>query len=251
MIVRVKEDMTGWVMAEHGVPDSQLTVIHQVEDYVAPNGRRSARWLCQCSCGQYVQSLGSKIKLGKIKSCGCRAIKTRFTINANKYDLTGPYGIGFCNNTGMPFYFDLDDYEKIKNYGWYEFRVDSYSTVRAYIPELHKKVSLGQFIGGSWRDHKNRNPLDNRKENLREVAPRENAINRTKQCNNTSGFVGVYWHKKNNKWMAAIKLHGKLINLGLFSDKVDAICARLSAELKYFGEEFAPQRHLFKEYDII
>lgn len=31
-MVKVKEDMTGWVMNEHGFPDSRLTVIKQVED---------------------------------------------------------------------------------------------------------------------------------------------------------------------------------------------------------------------------
>ena len=30
----------------------------------------------------------------------------------------------------------------------------------------------------------------------------------------------------------------------------EAIRTRLKAELKYFGNEFAPQRHLFKKYGI-
>ena len=30
----------------------------------------------------------------------------------------------------------------------------------------------------------------------------------------------------------------------------DAIVARLQAELKYFGAEFAPKRHIFEEYNI-
>ena len=38
--------------------------------------------------------------------------------------------------------------------------------------------------------------------------------------------------------------------LGRFSDKEDAIKARLQAEAKYF-KEFAPQRHLFKQYGIL
>ena len=39
------------------------------------------------------------------------------------------------------------------------------------------------------------------------------------------------------------------INLGSYQNKKDAIRARLVAEKQYFGE-FAPQRHLFKEYGI-
>ena len=37
-LVKVKEDMSGWIMSEHGVPDSRLKVIKQVEDYVYPSG---------------------------------------------------------------------------------------------------------------------------------------------------------------------------------------------------------------------
>ena len=36
-----------------------------------------------------------------------------------------------------------------------------------------------------------------------------------------------------------------------FKTKEVAIISRLKAELKYFGKEFAPQRHLFEEYGIL
>ena len=49
--------------------------------------------------------------------------------------------------------------------------------------------------------------------------------------------------------MARIVLNKKDIYLGRYSNKEDAIKARLEAEIKYFGE-FAPQRHLFEQYGI-
>jgi hypothetical protein len=39
-------DMTGWVMKEHGVPDSLLTVIEK-----AYSKNNSLYWKCQCECG--------------------------------------------------------------------------------------------------------------------------------------------------------------------------------------------------------
>ena len=48
--------------------------------------------------------------------------------------------------------------------------------------------------------------------------------------------------------MARITYNYKSIYLGLYEDITDAIIARLKAEIKYFGKEFAPQRHLFKKY---
>ena len=72
-MVKVKEDITGWVMKEHGIPNSRLTVIKQTEDYVDPKGRHFARWLCECSCEDHniIAVVGSDLKRGKTISCGC------------------------------------------------------------------------------------------------------------------------------------------------------------------------------------
>ena len=40
-MVKVKTDMTGWKMWEHGVSDSRLMVIQQVDDYVDNNGQNA------------------------------------------------------------------------------------------------------------------------------------------------------------------------------------------------------------------
>lgn len=39
-MVKVKEDMTGWIMSEYGVPDSKIKVIKQTEDYIKKNGQQ-------------------------------------------------------------------------------------------------------------------------------------------------------------------------------------------------------------------
>ena len=71
-MIKVKEDITGWVMSEHGVPESKLTVIEQTEDYVSPSGQREARWLCQCSCGSNPVAIRQNaLKYGRTLSCGC------------------------------------------------------------------------------------------------------------------------------------------------------------------------------------
>ena len=36
----------------------------------------------------------------------------------NKYNIGGEFGIGYTSK-GEEFYFDLDDYDKIKDYCWY------------------------------------------------------------------------------------------------------------------------------------
>ena len=50
------------------------------------------------------------------------------------------------------------------------------------------------------------------------------------QTNNTSGHTGVQWHSRNKVWTARIKINGIAVHLGTFSNKNDAIAARVSAD---------------------
>ena len=259
-MVKVREDMTGWNMWEHGVPGSRLTVIKQVEDKVFSDNEHKAQWLCKCNCkkGTIFIVLGESIRSGGTKSCGClqkeAAAKTGKLLRhkENKYDLSGEFGIGWTLNTNREFYFDLEDYDKIKGFCWSEdVSTRGYRSLRAKIPNTSKNTMMSWIITGEkYQDHINRNPFDNRKENLRRATAAENARNHSVSKNNTSGFSGIEWNKINNNWRVGITVDNQPINLGSFKNKDDAIIARLKAEIQYYGPEFAPQRHLFKQYEI-
>lgn len=253
-MVKVKEDMTGWKMWEHGVPDSRLTVIKQVEDYISPSGEHCSQWLCECSCADHkkVTARGKDLRNGNKTSCGCLSRELRI-LNAKKYNpvnLNGEYGIGWTLNTNHEFYFDIDDYNKIKDYCWYEY-IDhnGYHALQANDTKIGKIIRMQWLVAGKYYDHEDRNPFNNRKSNLRKANNTENSQNRSIYKNNTSGVTGVSWYKQSGKWKAQIQNNKKKISLGYFINKEDAIIARLMAEKKYFGE-FAPQRHLFSKYGI-
>lgn len=255
-MVRVKEDMTGWNICEHGVPNSRLKVIKRVEDYIRPNGRREAQWLCQCNCDEhnFVTVIGSRLtsKTRPTLSCGCLAkeIASKRLKKYNRYDLSGDYGIGWTSNTNKEFYFDLEDYDKIKDYCWFEqSHTCGYCSLETRNPTTGKLMRMHVFLGLKWHDHIDRNPFNNRKINLRPATTQENNRNRSLDKRNTSGFTGVRWNKKLQKWIADIKIEFKTTHLGVFQNKEDAVKARLNAEAKYYGE-FAPQRHLFEGYGI-
>jgi hypothetical protein len=103
-----------------------------------------------------------------------------------------------------------------------------------------EKISMQKFLKPEWNnfliDHINRNPLDNRKSNLRPVNKSQNSMNRSLRSDNNSGIVGVYWDKEKKKWRAQIKIKQVAINLGYFVDIKKAKCKRIEMEKKYFGE---------------
>ena len=66
-----KIDMTGWIMKEHDVPDSLLTVIKEVEPHITSGGNKQTQYLCKCNCGKEVILKSSAIRNGNTKSCGC------------------------------------------------------------------------------------------------------------------------------------------------------------------------------------
>jgi hypothetical protein len=83
-------------------------------------------------------------------------------------------------------------------------------------------------------DHLNRDRVDNRISNLRDVDCSGNCRNRGVGSKNTSGHIGVGWNKSCRKWTSYIKVGGQMVHLGLFDNKEDAINSRILAE-KSFG----------------
>lgn len=83
-------------------------------------------------------------------------------------------------------------------------------------------------------DHKDGDPLNNRRENLRICTYQQNSFNVRRSTRNSSGKTGV--SRNGNSWMANIRVNRSTIYLGTFELFGDAVAARLAAEKKYFGE---------------
>lgn len=61
-----KIDMTGWVMKNHGVPNSKWTVLEEREKH-----GQQKYWLCQCECGTIKEVQGGHLRSGASTNCGC------------------------------------------------------------------------------------------------------------------------------------------------------------------------------------
>jgi len=82
-------------------------------------------------------------------------------------------------------------------------------------------------------DHLNHDRSDNRIENLRLCAKREQYKNQSRRYDNKSGCTGVRPSPTKGKWTANIKHHYKKIWLGTFDTLQEAIAARKQAEIDY------------------
>lgn len=106
----------------------------------------------------------------------------------------------------------------------------------------HTTMSLHRLIMGLELgdkrvvDHLDHNGLNNTSSNLEIKTNHENSLNHKLSKKNKSGTTGVYWDKRDNIWKAQLRFKGVCYHLGSFKEKDDAIKARKTAEVKYFGE---------------
>lgn len=97
---------------------------------------------------------------------------------------------------------------------------------------LHRIIWLHSYgyLPSKDIDHINRNRLDNRLLNLREVQRIDNCRNISKPRHNTSGCTGVSWYSRDKKWNVYIKVDKKNKWLGRYDTIFEAAAVRRSAE---------------------
>lgn len=141
---------------------------------------------------------------------------------------------------------DVEDLERVLEHKWY---LGTWGYAENGKLGLIQRFILNEYNSEKIPDHINRNPLDNRRCNLRIVDKSMNAVNCDIRLNNTSGVTGVSWDKYASSWRSYINYQGKRIELGHSKNKDDAIIKRLEAE-NYYYPGMQPQVELFEKYGV-
>lgn len=164
-----------------------------------------------------------------------------FNKRYNTYDLSGEYGIGYTRK-GEPFYFDLEDYDLIKEYCWSISGSTKTVCASGGVTKGNKHIALHRLVMGVADagkdvqvDHIYHKRYDNRKSQLRICNNSQNSFNKSAQSNNTSGCPGVSWDKKDKVWHAYIQKDGKRINK-YFHSYDEATSWRKNMEEQIFKE---------------
>jgi hypothetical protein len=146
---------------------------------------------------------------------------------------------------GMVALVDDEDYDLVSRFKWHATRSGrNYYARHRYLVCHRKGPNVQLWIhrliikARRWQvvDHINGDTLDNRRCNLRICTATQNTKNRKPSSNNTSGFKGVTFHKRMNRYQSYITADKKLIHLGTFPDPISAARAYDAAARRLHGE---------------
>lgn len=166
----------------------------------------------------------------------------------NHYEIRGEVVVIFMNSPKygpMEAIISTDKLEKVAEfpntwYPAYDPKTKSFYAIGNMTVATNKRSSCGMhaWIMGLPRgkevDHINHNTLDNTNENLRVLAPHENKQNkRGVRSDSKSGVRCVWWNKRFNKWVVELKVLGKKIHIGLYTDLFEAEKAAIEARRTY------------------
>ena len=190
----------------------------------AGESNQGAMYKCRCThCGEISVRNIYAVKRARGNYC-------QFCGPDIQYRFEGDTVVGVLRD-GTEFLIDAEDYPRVSEEYWSQNK-------KGYIESgsLGKKhgisaVMLHRFIMNVSDtrmprvDHINRNPLDCRKKNLRFVTAGQNSMNQSLSCANTSGYRGVSFVTRDQKFRAAIQIVGHTLTLGKSKDPI--VCAQM------------------------
>ena len=155
---------------------------------------------------------------------------------------------------GMIALVDDDDFEYLNQWRWMAYKIRSYFYAARRLPgkrkDPRKLILMHREIlnnpNGLEIDHKNHNPLDNQKNNLRIATHSQNMANR--KAKGTSEFLGVcIINNRGHQYIrAGIKIDGRNFHLGTFNTQIEAALA-YDKKAKEIHGDFANVN--FKDYE--
>ena len=143
-------------------------------------------------------------------------------------------------NSDLVVLVDDGDYEKLNQYLWY-LAPGQGNRARAYIRGVGR-VEMAKYLTGYKPEveHRDRNPLNNQRANLRPANRAQNQRNRNNFKNNTSGYKGVSFIRRKyplkKPWRAQIRQDGILRGLGFFATAEEAAVRYDDEAVKIRGE---------------
>jgi hypothetical protein len=138
--------------------------------------------------------------------------------------------LGGYNKSSIKGYAIVDDeyFDYLNIFRW-SMDKDGYAYRTEGTHRIQKRILMSREITNApWNmdvDHKDRDILNNQKDNLRICTRAQNNMNAKVRKNSKSGLKGVYFDKKKQKFEAYTGINGRHNHLGYFSTARDAAIA--------------------------
>lgn len=171
-------------------------------------------WYCKCDCGGDTRVSAALLKNGYRKSCGCLRGRNAGNLTGGQYGYLTVLGEDEKKN-GMRYWRCRCQCgkETIVRQGYLiDGRTRSCGCLQAAMIKENMK-----FVEGT---------------SVRMIENVQNRLN----TSNTSGYNGIYFNRKNQKWIAQITFKKKTYYLGSFIEIGEAVAARKEAEERIYGE---------------
>ena len=193
-----------------------LTVVDR-----AGNKGEKVLWNCICNCGGTTTATSSDLTTGNTRSCGCLRVETsRESLTTHGWSKTRLHrtwcGIkNRCQNA------NASDYSYYGGRGilMYQDWSDSFEVFKnwALVTGYTDTLTIERVdVNGNYCP-----------ENCTWVTQQVQTRNRRKTRRQTSSkYIGVQWHKVQQKWIAMIMIDGKAIRIGTFDTEDKAKNAR-------------------------
>ena len=199
--IEIEKDMTPILLKELGMR------------YPKEKSKRKYRYgLYQCQyCGKEFEVQIQNIKTGHTKSCGCQAKTNGKTHGVRSHRL-------YTTWAGMKNRCYNEKNQKYKDYGGRGIQIcDRWLDIKNFIEDIYSTYKIGLTldridVNGNYEpDNVRWTTLNVQAQNTKDI-----------RSNNNSGFRGVSWNKKLNKWIAQISVNNKRIWLGIYPTALEA-----------------------------
>ena len=186
-------------------------------------------WACHCDCKNFRLFTTNYLTKGLCVDCGCGALD-RYSKANTKHGFAKRNGKLYTVYVSMMSRCYCETSKSYELYGARGIRVcDRWNDISNFFTDMEDTYQVGLSL-----DREDVNS-DYSPENCSWKNNSWQNYNTRIKSNNSSGKTGVSFDTNSGKWAAYIQKDSKKIHLGSYSSLEDAIKARESAEIEYFG----------------
>ena len=203
-------------------------------------GRRGPQgfiyWRCACDCGRRASILGTSLRAGVTRSCGCMGgAKPKNLTRDLTHDQVRRL-LSYSPRTGL-FRWKISPAVGVPAGTIAGKRGRGYVSIQIGRCKYRAHRLAWFYMTGEWPvgmvDHRDNDGMNNRWRNLREATRSQNGGN--SRCRR-NGLKGAYQRRDNKKWFSIISINNRRIFLGYQPSERAAHKAYMAAARKHRGE---------------